>query len=57
MTSQHKQQPAPAPEHPPDAQVHLRVPMAVKAQWVRESRARGMKLTDWLLQRIAKVGA
>ena len=54
MTSQHKQPPPQAPEHPPDAQVHLRVPMAVKAQWVRESRACGMKLTDWLLQRIEK---
>jgi len=56
MTSQHKN-PPPAPEHPPDAQVHLRVPMHIKAQWVRESRACGMKLTDWLLQRIEKGGA
>jgi hypothetical protein len=42
---------------PPDAQVHLRVPMHIKAQWVRESRACGMKLTDWLLQRIEKGSA
>lgn len=32
--------------------IHLRVPAATKARWVRESRAAGMRLTDWLVSRI-----
>jgi len=34
------------------ATVHLRVPAALKARWVRDSRAAGMRLTDWLVGRI-----
>lgn len=33
-----------------DALIHLRVPAATKARWVRESRAAGMRLTDWICQ-------
>jgi len=36
----------------PDAAVHLRIPAATKARWVRESRAAGMRLTDWIVQRV-----
>lgn len=36
----------------PEALVHLRVPASVKGRWVRESRAEGLRLTDWLIQRI-----
>lgn len=32
--------------------IHLRVPAALKARWVRESRAAGMRLTDWIVQRV-----
>ena len=35
-----------------DSLVHLRVPAATKARWVRESRAAGMRLTDWIVARI-----
>ena len=35
-----------------DALSHLRVPAATKARWVRESRAAGMRLTDWIVQRV-----
>ncbi len=35
-----------------DAIVHLRVPAATKARWVRQSRAAGMRLTDWIVQRV-----
>ena len=35
-----------------DALIHLRVPAATKARWVRESRAAGMRLTDWIAQRM-----
>lgn len=38
-----------------DAFVHLRVPAAIKARWVRESRAAGMRLTDWIVQRVEAV--
>lgn len=31
-----------------DALVHLRVPAAIKARWVRASQARGLKLTEYL---------
>ena len=33
-----------------DSLIHLRVPAATKARWVRESRAAGMRLTDWIVQ-------
>ena len=35
-----------------DALVSLRVPAATKARWVRESRAAGMRLTDWIISKI-----
>ena len=35
-----------------DSIVHLRIPAATKARWVRESRAAGMRLTDWIMQRV-----
>ena len=35
-----------------DALIHLRVPAALKARWVRDSRAAGMRLTDWIVQRV-----
>lgn len=35
-----------------DAVIHLRIPAATKARWVRESRAAGMRLTDWIVQRV-----
>ena len=35
-----------------EAIIHLRVPAATKARWVRESRAAGMRLTDWIVARI-----
>lgn len=35
-----------------DALVHLRIPAATKARWVSESRAAGMRLTDWIIERV-----
>ena len=35
-----------------DALIHLRVPASTKARWVRESRAAGMRLTDWITNRV-----
>lgn len=35
-----------------DALIHLRVPAGLKARWVRESRAAGMRLTDWIIRRV-----
>lgn len=35
-----------------DALIHLRVPAGLKARWVRESRAAGMRLTDWIIKRV-----
>ena len=35
-----------------DALIHLRVPAEQKARWVRESRAAGMRLTDWIVKRV-----
>lgn len=37
---------------PDDALIHLRVPAALKGRWVRESRAAGMRLTDWIISRV-----
>ncbi|MBN9365945.1 MAG: hypothetical protein J0H59_02825 [Comamonadaceae bacterium] len=34
--------------------IHLRVQAAVKARWVRESRAAGMTLTDWIISRVER---
>lgn len=35
-----------------EALIHLNVPAALKARWVRESRAVGMRLGDWILERV-----
>jgi hypothetical protein len=35
-----------------DALIHLRVPAALKRRWVRESRAAGQRLTDWIIDRM-----
>ena len=35
-----------------DALIHLRVPAALKARWVRAGRAESMRLTDWIIQRV-----
>ena len=35
-----------------DAIIHLRVPVELKARWVRESRAAGMRLTDWIVSKV-----
>ena len=35
-----------------DALIHLRVSLALKGRWVRESRAVGMRLTNWIIQRV-----
>lgn len=32
--------------------VHLNVPPALKARWVRESRVLGMRLGDWIIERV-----
>ncbi len=36
-----------------EALIHLRVSAELKARWVRESRAAGMRLTDWIVERVA----
>jgi len=35
-----------------DALIHLRVPAATKARWVRASRAAGTRLTDWIVNAV-----
>lgn len=35
-----------------EALIQLRVPAALKGRWVRESRAAGMKLTDWIISKV-----
>lgn len=35
-----------------DAQIHLRVPAPIKGAWVAASRRAGMKLTDWILEKM-----
>lgn len=40
------------PSEGSDALIHLRVPAATKARWVRESRKEGKKLTDWIVGRV-----
>lgn len=32
--------------------IHINVPRAVKARWVRESQAQGLKLTDWISHKL-----
>ena len=35
-----------------ESTVHLRIPAALKARWVRASRAAGQRLTDWIVARV-----
>lgn len=35
-----------------EALIQLRVPAALKSRWVRESRAAGVKLTDWIISKV-----
>lgn len=35
-----------------DSLIHLRVPAATKARWVRASRSAGMRLTDWITEAV-----
>lgn len=37
-----------------DALIHLRIPAALKARWVRDSRAAGQRLTDWIVERVER---
>lgn len=37
-----------------DALIHLRVPADTKARWVRDSRAAGHRLTDWIVNRVER---
>lgn len=37
-----------------EAIIHLRLPRALKAAWVAQSRAEGVKLTDWIVQRVER---
>jgi len=39
-----------------EALIHLHVSAALKARWVRESRAAGMKLGDWIIERVERGG-
>lgn len=32
--------------------IHINVPRAVKARWVRQSQAEGLRLTDWIIKRL-----
>ena len=32
--------------------IHINVPRALKARWVRESQAQGLKLTDWIIKQL-----
>lgn len=32
--------------------IHITVPRALKARWVRESQAQGLKLTDWITHKL-----
>lgn len=36
------------------ALVHLHVPAAMKARWVRQSRADGLKLSDWIIKQVER---
>lgn len=35
-----------------DSLIHLRVPAATKARWVRASRAASLRLTDWIVNAV-----
>lgn len=32
--------------------IHINVPRAMKARWVKASQGRGQKLTDWIIERL-----
>lgn len=40
------------PEADDEVVIHLRVPGALKGRWVRASRARGQRLTDWIVAHV-----
>lgn len=35
-----------------DALIHLRVPAATKGRWIKASRNRGQRLTDWVVEAV-----
>lgn len=37
-----------------DSLIHLRVPAATKARWVRQSRTEGKRLTDWITEKVER---
>jgi len=37
-----------------DATIHLRTTAARKGRWIRASRAAGMRLTDWIIERVER---
>lgn len=37
-----------------DATIHLRVPASLKGRWVCESRAAGVRLTDWIVEKVER---
>lgn len=45
---------APTTTENDDAAIHLRVPRALKAAWVAQSRSEGITLTNWILARMGK---
>ena len=36
--------------------VHITVPRALKARWVRVSQSQGLKLTDWIIRSLGAIG-
>lgn len=48
-------------EHPEGREalsvIHINVPRALKSRWVKASQARGMKLTDWLIEAVQRAEA
>lgn len=45
----------PSPDEEEDlALVHLRVPASMKGRWVQASRAKGMRLTDYIVQAVER---
>lgn len=38
-----------------DALIHMRLPAETKGRWIKESRAAGMKLTEWIIHRVEAV--
>lgn len=40
----------------PDDTIIIKAPAGTKARWVRQSQRGGMKLSDWLIDRVEAVG-